>query len=399
MFLSLMILIYNGYRGLNRYLSGFLFFASFYIYTQLILAYSQDVTQVAILGIGFPTTYYLIGPLGYLYLRGILRDSKEFSKWDWLHFLPFGLVLLGAMPYIFFTPFEEKQAVARILISNNWTELSTFRPNKILNTQTNETIKAIQGILYSFLLWRQVYQHRLKLFGIPSKEQHRNLIRNWVLIFCLAYTMLVLMRIVYSTILLLTPSKSDFLLNAQNFHFIGALGFFGLNIALIAFPSILYGLPVVPDFIKKRESAVTGTQDNTENKAMFEEQSLSQRKYQKYFTPAYLEEIERALQHWISNEKYLDSDDSLAALAISVELPYHHLSYYFNYISEKKFIEWRNALKIAHACQLLKGGTAQTLTIEAIALASGFSSRVTFYRAFKQETGMTPSEYMDNPIR
>jgi AraC-like DNA-binding protein len=32
-------------------------------------------------------------------------------------------------------------------------------------------------------------------------------------------------------------------------------------------------------------------------------------------------------------------------------------------------------------------------SIDAIALESGFSSRTTFYRAFKKEKGMIPSDY------
>jgi AraC-like DNA-binding protein len=43
----------------------------------------------------------------------------------------------------------------------------------------------------------------------------------------------------------------------------------------------------------------------------------------------------------------------------------------------------------------LKRGTDSTLTIEAISEQSGFKTRSNFYTAFKEETGLTPTEYAE----
>jgi transcriptional regulator GlxA family with amidase domain len=39
-------------------------------------------------------------------------------------------------------------------------------------------------------------------------------------------------------------------------------------------------------------------------------------------------------------------------------------------------------------------GNAGTISVNAIASASGFNSHTTFYRIFRQSTGLTPREYL-----
>ena len=46
--------------------------------------------------------------------------------------------------------------------------------------------------------------------------------------------------------------------------------------------------------------------------------------------------------------------------------------------------------------ELLKSGMADTLFIDGIGSQSGFPSRSSFYATFKAETGMTPSQYLEN---
>jgi len=51
---------------------------------------------------------------------------------------------------------------------------------------------------------------------------------------------------------------------------------------------------------------------------------------------------------------------------------------------------------VEHAKELLKNGLTGTITIDGIGVDSGFKSRSTFYEAFKAETGMTPSQYLES---
>ena len=57
------------------------------------------------------------------------------------------------------------------------------------------------------------------------------------------------------------------------------------------------------------------------------------------------------------------------------------------------FKAYVNGFRVSLACQLIKDGWLTQHTIDALATQCGFSSRVHFYRIFKQSTGVAPSEY------
>ena len=112
------------------------------------------------------------------------------------------------------------------------------------------------------------------------------------------------------------------------------------------------------------------------------------------FSPDYVKKIETAVKDFIKNENYLDPEFKLSNIASISNLPPHHLTYYFNTILKLSFSDWRNKLRIEHAIQLLKEGQSNQITLEAISIKIGFSSQSTFIRAFKLQTGKTPSEYV-----
>ncbi|MFM6975467.1 MAG: helix-turn-helix domain-containing protein [Sphingobacteriaceae bacterium] len=52
-------------------------------------------------------------------------------------------------------------------------------------------------------------------------------------------------------------------------------------------------------------------------------------------------------------------------------------------------------MRVDHARKLLENGSAGELSIEGIGKMSGFASRSSFYDAFKSETGLTPTEFLE----
>jgi len=56
-------------------------------------------------------------------------------------------------------------------------------------------------------------------------------------------------------------------------------------------------------------------------------------------------------------------------------------------------IYYINHLRLEYARRLLFSGISEKLTIEAIALNSGFKIRETFHHLFREKYRLTPSEY------
>ena len=59
----------------------------------------------------------------------------------------------------------------------------------------------------------------------------------------------------------------------------------------------------------------------------------------------------------------------------------------------KSYTELVNQYRIEKACSLLKDYAFQDQSILEIALIAGFSSKSTFNRLFRAQTGLTPSQY------
>nr|MBP8904082.1 AraC family transcriptional regulator [Paludibacteraceae bacterium] len=69
--------------------------------------------------------------------------------------------------------------------------------------------------------------------------------------------------------------------------------------------------------------------------------------------------------------------------------------YCLNMIMNTSFSEMKNELRIHHAMELMKMNSVNKLSIEGIGRQSGFASNSSFYACFKEETGMTPSKWME----
>lgn len=71
-----------------------------------------------------------------------------------------------------------------------------------------------------------------------------------------------------------------------------------------------------------------------------------------------------------------------------------YVSNWFNRSRQSTFFSYVNQLRIKHACGLLN---TTDMPLEAIAQESGFNSKSSFYRIFKNLKGCTPNEYRDSP--
>lgn len=91
------------------------------------------------------------------------------------------------------------------------------------------------------------------------------------------------------------------------------------------------------------------------------------------------------------NKPYLDEDLTLQKLAIQVGMPEKELSILINQQIGKHFFDFINEYRIKSAKILLKD--QPNLTVLEVLYQVGFSSKSSFYTAFKKETGVTPSDY------
>lgn len=398
LFLPLIILYYNkGYLAANRYLAAFLFVASLYVLENFYFFYGKSLNRIALFTC-VHAFFYLIGPFAFFYMRSILRDNSKLSKTDYLHFALFVLSFIGYTPY-FFSSWDYKLVVAQNLYSNNW-NIAPFHLNSIIPHKIDQVFNVLHTYFYSIALWYLLWHYKKTDHRSVIHTQHYKLIRNWLIIFAAILTIITINFTVAMANVWLYDDKSIFLNRASIALLFASLVYVGMNMVILFFPHIMYGLPVD---LKLESMATEEKQTNNATPSNFEESNfpikeesvnqISKTELQ-LFTPEYRKTIANALQSFEERKVFLNPDFKLNQISNESGIPAHHLTYFFNDIKKISFSDWRNSLRIEEAKILIRQGETGNFTLQSISLKCGFSSQNTFIRAFKNATGTTPSTYL-----
>jgi putative ABC transport system permease protein len=93
---------------------------------------------------------------------------------------------------------------------------------------------------------------------------------------------------------------------------------------------------------------------------------------------------------------YQDPELSLSSLAEKLDLGPHELSRIINTALKKSFNDFIGEYRVADVVQKMQNPAYDHITLLGIAFESGFNSKTTFNRTFKQMTGKSPAEYKNH---
>lgn len=94
------------------------------------------------------------------------------------------------------------------------------------------------------------------------------------------------------------------------------------------------------------------------------------------------------------NKGYRRPELSLSILANEINTTTNKLSWVLNNIYKKTFYELVNEYRVEDFSQRIKKNDHKEFTVVSIAFDVGFNSKSTFYKAFKEITNFTPTEYI-----
>jgi len=159
------------------------------------------------------------------------------------------------------------------------------------------------------------------------------------------------------------------------------IGLTGLLISPFFFPGVLYGLPRIPETPDINEHSTPEVPIKNKNEPHFEAD--------------YLNLIRESSTSCMGElQPFLQSEFNLAQLSVLIHVPVHHLAYYFREVKKQTFNDFRNEWRVEYAKNLIREGKSTDLTLEAIGLLSGFSSRNTFLNGFKKLEGISPLAFL-----
>ena len=375
--LSVLLISFNWRINKNTiYLGSFFIILATYGLTHYFTIYTNSPFWLAIFYNNFSPFWFLTGPLLLFYYRGTLTDKTSLKPSDIIHFIPFLVQLVGIFPYLL-TPFSYKVDVATQIL-NNLNLITQIKVNWISTPIVNFFARPILVFIYlgyiTYLLWL----HNPKSSRAKVPVQQYNIIYRWLILLEVTTAILILNFFLLS-LSVANQTVTATLINSQYTHFFSGIAYFCMSFMLLLFPRILYGMPIYTSEIVK--AAPTAKE--------LPEVHLTQE-------DPFFELVAKINDYLNKEEPYINPEFTINEMAVALKVPVHHLSYCLNTLMNVKFTTLRTQLRIKYATNLLDSGQADELSMDGIGKKSGFSTRSNFYNAFKIETGMTPSEYLES---
>ena len=345
-----------------------------------ILIHSDAHVEVlAILLFHLDPLFFLLGPFFLYYLKSVVHGKLVRDKYLLVYAIPALIALINTLPYYSY-PSAEKVAESAAIQGNYFLDGPVNFQLLFFPFKYQLRFAALYNL--SVFLFSFVYLIRLKKnSAIPLKKKISVLLNRILAVTTLVVIVPNLILLLY--VLINSPKKGELVFRQAAFEDNGAIFFMTLLLPLSFFlvPSWLYNdqasanpLDKIRAFFQKLGRGTT--------------QSAVRYKSEKSA------DLERII-HYLETEKpYVNVSFTLHDLSQALNIPHVRVTACFNKELNTSFPSYRNKLRLAHAISLLREGAHLTTSIEGIAERSGFKSKSIFYAAFKEEHGMTPTDWI-----
>ena len=287
-------------------------------------------------------SWVLYGPILFFYVRRVIHKSS-FKLFDLIHFTPLIFIVINRLKFYLISTDEK----INIVNNGNIIDHLIFKNTHIIK------IIIVLMLSYSMYIFLSLKNN------LKSRNQSRWL--NW-LVFCFIGYVISFSSYFILVYFDLLTKESDYFIGFSMLFFIGLLTYFGFFQ-----PDVFDGLSIdkVIPFKKYKKTGLS--------------KDLSI-------------EYKTRLIRFMENEKpYLNSQLRLDHLADNLHLSRHHISQVINEHFDASFFDFVNSYRIEEAKIMLNNNCE--LNISEVLYSSGFNNRVSFYNAFKKNTGITPSEF------
>ncbi len=352
------IYIYVLFKSKELNLSKYILIAFFGIIILVLLESYAYIHRIKWLNyVSFALSYgtkLLIGPLLIAYIQSLFLEDKKVLKKNRFLLVPyFMFTFLISVPY----------AVARL-----------FKPYFFNHIYLIENYSQYIRFSLDIVLLLFIYQafNQFKKYRKIQKCNYSNVEENnfvWV------RYLLVSVAIIISIDFLITLSQllfNAFPIRSQNI----VMSLVALCIIVGAYYGINQSKVLVPYFLLENGNTLI------DNKVFTTEEKNENTK------------LESLLNKIMQEQKpYFDEELTLSKLASYLNTTEKKLSKLLNQHINTTFYSFVNTYRLEEFKRRVQDDSFKDITIEGIAYECGFKSKASFYRLFKKETGLSPSEY------
>ena len=290
---------------------------------------------------------FLIPPLVFLYIKSIFSNKPDLLKKNLIHFVPFALY------FTFYT------------VPSSF----DFQYTKFIDGHVRALIKDVYGIVY--------FSFSIKLFYTVSKTMKQNYSTIKEKDFLWIEKFLICFLLVFIVGFILTTSEVLFRYDVSWDAYI-TISFMIVAMSYLGYYGITQSEIFLPDFLIENHIAKNSELENKTS----------------YLKDGEKDELKQKFHRYINEEKlYLLPDLNLKMIADRMEISERKLSAFFGEVLNSSFYDSINSFRVEEAKIILKSNAIESHSITGIGLSCGFSSKSSFYRIFKNKTGMSPSVY------
>lgn len=300
----------------------------------------------------------IIGPLLIAYIQSLFLNDEDVLRENRIFLLPYVLfTFLISTPYAIARIFEGRFE-DHIYLLENYSQLIRLSLDSIL-------------LLFLYQGFKQFKKYKKIFKSNYSNIEEKNFI--WV------RYLFVSVSIIISIDLLIVLSQllfNAFPFRSQNI----IMSLVALCIIIGAHYGVHQSKVLMPYFLLEK-----GTVSDVKSKGIPNDQKNEFKK------------LELLLTQMMHEQKpYLDEELTLSKLAFLLETTDKKLSKLLNHHINTSFYNFVNSFRLKEFKRRLQSDEFKDFTIEGIVYDCGFKSKASFYKLFKKETGLSPSEYKES---
>lgn len=341
--------------------SSFFFFANSFFFLLYYYAFLHRLRDLGALAFFFGNgAGYLLGPVTYFYLKALILPNKKIVPALWLHLLPFFCNwLLVSLP---------------VAVSMATPYLTDYGKNYAAIADYLNLVENAYFLVYIIITYRLTERIRT-----ASLENYSSLDQTGLSWF---HNLLVGLFIIVVLDSIFSVYELNYAMIPWNIGTIIAFLFIVLY-SYLGYKGIFQSNILLPGFVVNNSAQEVAT-----------EKSVISLPNAMGISDEEANELKRRLYELLDVKKlYLNDSLSLTDLAEEMDISSRKLSEFLNKSLRINFYTLINDYRVTEVQEKLKEDESKKYTLLGLAQDSGFQSKASFNRIFKNKTGMSPSQY------
>jgi AraC-like DNA-binding protein len=367
LFLAGVLATKRSNRTANRLLAAAMLAFSIFMATGVYHAARLEPVFPHFFGVSYPITF-IFGPLIYLYAVAAADRTYRLTWRDALHFAPFLLVVLTALPVYLMSGAEKLAFYEQVKNGMVTTHMKITLP-----------LRYISGITYTILTLLFLRRHSDRIKDSYSSTERVNL--RWLVWLVGGVAAIWLMALAFQLV-----ESAGITRVAQGDDYIA------LGIAILVYGIGYRGLRQPEIF--RYETAEHPVPTLQAAAAPPEPEPVAPRYEKSGLSDRQAERLKEELLAVMDKERpWQNSELTLADLATRLNTTPHKLSEVLNAQLGQTFYDFVNGYRVREVQRRIAAGEARRVKMLSLALDAGFASKSTFNLVFKKYTSQTPSDF------